>query len=192
MKHLKMLGLAAVAAVALTALTAGSASATTLEIGGVAQNQKVTLSQSLKPGSSITISRTDGSLANTCTASTTHYETTTWGLAKVGWGTPSITYSNCTRPISVLKSGSGSIEHIASTTDGTVESSGAEITVGSPFGTLNCQTGAGVDVGRLTGTASSHAELHVNAVLNCGFLVPSARLQGSYVTTSPTGLGVVP
>ncbi len=189
MRYLKMLGLAAMA---LMAFTAGNASATRLEVGGVAQNQTVTLTQTLKAGSSITISRTDGSLANTCTESHTHYQTTNWGLAKVGWGSPSITYSKCTRPVSVTKSGAGSIEHITSTTDGTVESSGAEITVGSPFGTLNCQTGAGVDIGRLTGTASGHAELHVNAVLNCGFLVPSAKLVGSYVTTSPTGLGVVP
>jgi len=43
MKYLKMLGLAAVAAMALTAFTAGSASATTLEVGGVAQNASVSL-----------------------------------------------------------------------------------------------------------------------------------------------------
>ncbi|HEX6204942.1 MAG TPA: hypothetical protein VFZ29_03950, partial [Solirubrobacterales bacterium] len=79
---------------------------------------------------------------------------------------------------------------IPGTTNGTVFSEEAEITVGSPFGTLNCKTNAGVDLGTLTGTKEGHATIDVNAVLNCGFLMPSATLKGTYTVTSPTGLGV--
>nr|MDQ2630074.1 hypothetical protein [Actinomycetota bacterium] len=69
MKHLKTLGLAAVAAMAMTAIVAGSASATVLEVEGSTWQESVTISASLASGTSAVLSRTDGSLANTCTTS---------------------------------------------------------------------------------------------------------------------------
>lgn len=51
-------------------------------------------------------------------------------------------------------------------------------------------TGEGVDLGTLTGVAIGHATLELKAVMNCGFLVPSALWGGTYVITSPTGFGV--
>ncbi|MDQ2630559.1 MAG: hypothetical protein M3Y75_06240 [Actinomycetota bacterium] len=191
MKFLKMLGLATVAAMALTAFTAGNASATALEAGGVEQNGTVTIEMSLAAGISMIIGRTDGSLANTCTTSNLAGDTETFTGTTVTGAVDSLSFSNCTRPVAVHKSGTLHIAHIAGTTDGTVTSSGAEITTGSPFGTLNCKTEAGVDIGRLTGTASGHATLDFSAVINCGFLMPSATWKGTYAVTSPTGLGVV-
>ncbi|MDQ2631223.1 MAG: hypothetical protein M3Y75_09695 [Actinomycetota bacterium] len=190
MKFLKMLGLAAVAAMALTAFTAGSASATTLEVGGVTQNKAVTIEASLASGTSAVLSRTDGSLANTCTTSTVKGSTTVFTGTTVTGPISSLTFSNCTRPVTVHKAGTLHVAHIAGTTDGTVTSSGAEVTVGSPFGTLTCVTGTGVDIGRLTGKAAGSATMDINAVLNCGFLVPSAKWAGTYTITSPAGLGV--
>jgi hypothetical protein len=64
----------------------------------------------------------------------------------------------------------------------------AEVTVGSPFGNLTCKTGSGTTIGRLTGKGSGGgaAILDVNAVLNCGFLVPSASWKGTYELTGAT------
>ena len=51
MKYLKMLGLAAVAAMALMAFVgASAASATTLEVGGTAQNKSVSITLPSLPG----------------------------------------------------------------------------------------------------------------------------------------------
>ncbi len=191
---LKALGLAAVAAMAFLAFAASSASATTLEVGGVTQNSEVTFEISLESGSSLVTSRTDGSLANTCLNSTMKGTTASpFTSATVTSPISTLSFESCTRPLSVHKPGTLHFQHIAGTTDATVSSSGSEWTVGSPFGTLNCKTGAGVDIGRLTGTdgtPATHAQLDINAVINCGFLVPSAKLAGTYLVTSPTGFGV--
>lgn len=191
MKYLKTIGLAAVGAMALTALVASSALATTGEIGGVAKTESLTVSSSLKTETVAALSRTDGSLANECAEASGHgftespYTGTTVG-GSIGTGS----VGECTRPVTIHNVGTIRVSHISGTTNGTVESSGDEITVGSPFGTLNCKTGAGVDMGVLTGVSSGHATVDVNAVLNCGFLVPSAAIKGTMTITSPTGAGV--
>lgn len=190
MTHLKMLGLAAVAAIALMASAAGSASATTLEVGRVTQNSSVSVSAEAVFSSAI-IARTDGSLANACCFNSLGWVTfgPYTGTSVTGPVTI-LSFTGCERTVTVHKSGTLHVERIFGSTDGTVSSSGAEITVGSPFGTLNCKTGSGVDIGRLTGKASGNAEIDISAVLNCGFLVPSATWKGSLRVTSPAGLGV--
>ena len=191
MKYLKMLGLAAVAAMAMTAFTAGSASATTLEVGGTAKNESVTLSASIASGTSAVLSRTDDSLANTCTTSNVHGSTTTFTGSAVKGPISTLSFENCDHNVTVHKPGSLSVTH-AGGTDGTVVSEGAEVTVTTAFGfVVNCKTGSGVDIGTLKGVASGHATMNINAVLNCGFLLPSAKWAGTYTVTSPTGIGVV-
>lgn len=67
MKHLKMIATVAMTAMAAFAFVGGgSASATTLEVEGVTKNEAVTIVGSLD-NTSATLSRTDGSFANTCT-----------------------------------------------------------------------------------------------------------------------------
>ncbi|HEY5942305.1 MAG TPA: hypothetical protein VIT89_05515 [Solirubrobacterales bacterium] len=191
MKYLKMLGIAAVAAMALTAFAASSSGATTLEVGGVPKNEKVEITASLKSGTSTTLSRTDGSLANTCTASHLSGSTESpFTGTRVTGPVSSLSFSSCDRPVTVDKAGKLYVEHIAGTTNGTVFSEEAEVTVGSIFGTLTCRTFEGTDIGTLTGGKEGHATLHIDAVLNCGFAVPSATWKGTYTVTSPTGLGV--
>jgi hypothetical protein len=85
--------------------------------------------------------------------------------------------------------GTLSIEAISGTTNGTLRSNGATVTVPSPFGTLTCTT-SNTDIGTLTGTSSFIAVIDVNAVLNCGFFIPSARWEGTYNVTGAS-LGVV-
>ncbi|HEY5941346.1 MAG TPA: hypothetical protein VIT89_00605 [Solirubrobacterales bacterium] len=192
MKYLKNLGLAAIAAMAFMAFAASSASATTsLEVNGEAK-ANVFITATIESGNSALLQRTDGSFANTCTES--HVEGTSGanGGTTVTGTVSNLSFSKCTRPVSVHAGGTLHIEHTAGT-DGTVSSSGAQVTVGSIFGTLNCKTNTGTHLGNVTGTdgtPKNHAIMHINAVIDCGFLVPSAKWEGTYVVTTPTGLGV--
>jgi hypothetical protein len=170
MKYLKMFGLAAVAASALMAFVgASTASATTLEVTTVTTNASVTITASLETGTSSQLNNTSGSIQNTCTESHAHGSTAP--------------------PYTVHSSGSLSVEHISGTTNGTVTSEGAEVTVGAPLvGYLTCVTSTpSTDIGTLTGVGHGQATLHINAVVDCGI---TATWTGTYVITSPDGLGV--
>jgi membrane protease subunit (stomatin/prohibitin family) len=186
---LKVIGLALLSAMALLAFTAASADATVLEVGGVKQTGKVAIKGSLT-AAGIVLVRTDGTLANTCTVSVLAGETetnlTTEPIGKLS----SLTFESCTRPVTLHLIGKFKFKW-TSGTNGTVYFVGMEWTFGTPFGTVNCKTGEGVSIGDLTGAASGNTTVHINAVLNCGFLLPSARLVGTYTITTPQGLGVL-
>jgi hypothetical protein len=177
---------------------AASASATTLEVNGVTQNSSVSLSASRETGFSATLARTDGSLANTCTTSTVEGTTSSpFTGTKVTAAISSLTFGNCTRTVTVDKAGQLYVEHIAGTTNGTVFSENAEVTVLTPlFGAeVNCKTGEGVDIGLITGaTTKSNPEplatIDIDAVCNCGFLLPSATWSGKYWLTGPADFGI--
>ncbi len=102
-----------------------------------------------------------------------------------------LTFGNCTSEgVQVHNAGKLYVIYTEGSS-GRVSSEQAEVTVPTPFGgTVNCKTGSGATLGTLTGTSSGHANIDVNAVLYCGFLLPSATLKGTYTITSPTGLGV--
>jgi hypothetical protein len=192
MKFTKILGVVAVAALALMAF-ASTASATTLEVKGVTQTGSVTIKSSLKSGTSALLSDTFGFFANTCTVSTVEGSTSTktgtaveGPISTLSWGT---TATPCKEGNpTVDAAGSLSVERIGTTTNGTVKSKNAKVTVPSALGALTCTTPAeGTDLGTLTGVASGQATMDINAVLNCGI---TAKWTGTYVVTSPEGLGV--
>jgi hypothetical protein len=193
MKITKILGVFAAAAMALMAF-AGTASATTLEIGGTAKNEPITIHATAE--STVVLSATGGGFANTCTESTVHGVTTTpFSAARVGGTVGILTFGGCVEPVTVDSGGYLEIENIAGTTNGTVFSKNAKVTTGSPFGNLTCTTSAaGTHIGVLTGVGVAptpeHATMDINAVLNCGFFLPSAKWEGKYIVTSPTFLGV--
>ncbi|HEX6206457.1 MAG TPA: hypothetical protein VFZ29_11695 [Solirubrobacterales bacterium] len=189
---LKNIGLAALAAMALAAFAASTASATTLELNGVTKNASVDFSASAESGTSFVVARTDGSLANTCTTSTIAGATSSKVTGTIVTGAvSSLSFGSCSETVTVDDNGRLYIEY-TSGTNGTVFSEEAEVTIKTPFGNhVNCKTGGGTDLGTLTGKASGTATLDVNAVLNCGFLLPSATWKGSYTVTSTGGsLGV--
>jgi hypothetical protein len=191
MKYLKVLGLAAVAAMAMMAFAAGSASATTLEVGGVTTDDSVTITASLASGESAILKDTAGFSKNTCTVSHVHGTTTSpfTGDAVTG-DIETLTFTGCTRTVTVHDP--GKLEVVwTSDTNGTVYSEEAQVTVGSAIGTLNCETDETTHLGDLTGVASGHATLHVNAVIDCG-IISSAKWEATYTITSPDGLGVSP
>jgi len=188
MKHLKMLVVIAIAATALMAIGATTASATTLENNGVKQTGAVEFPISLE--GSLKIERTDHTFANTCTVSNVVGKTTVFTGTAVSGPISTLTFSTCTtEKVVVDAAGNLSIENISGTTNGTVKSSGAKVTVPSPFGALTCETGSGNDIGTFTGKASGSGTMDIKAVLNCGFLAPSAIWEGSYtVTKGPNGV----
>ncbi|HEX6205063.1 MAG TPA: hypothetical protein VFZ29_04570 [Solirubrobacterales bacterium] len=193
MKQLKIIAASAIAAAALVAtIGAGSASATTLEVEGATQNKAVTIRWELAPWTSTVLARTDGSLANTCAYSRMFGSTSTpYTGSKVTGALTSFFFEGCSETVTVDKAGQLYVEHIAGTTNGTVFSENAEVTFKTPFGNeVNCKTGGGTDIGTLTGSAWGWATLHINAVLNCGFLLPSATWKGIYETAFAEGLGV--
>jgi hypothetical protein len=185
MKLSKMLGVAAVTAVALMAF-ASTASATTLATNGVTQNGAVTLEASLTTETTALLSDTSQILANTCTRSSVEGATSVFTGTTVSGPISTLSFTSCTfEPIVVHKAGSISVETIGAGPNGTVRSTGAEVTVPTGvFGTVNCKT-SNTDLGTLTGSESGTAEIDVNAVLNCGLFLPSARWNATYVLTVP-------
>lgn len=195
MKHLKMLGFAACAAMALMAFAASSASATTFAVTGVKQTANITITATLEAGTSAVLQKTDGSFANTCTESDVHGTTTSFtaaGTGSIGGPVSSLTFSKCTtEKVETDEAGSLTVEWIKGTSNGTLKSSGAKVTVPSPFGKLTCTTGTGTDIGTLTGKATGFATVDIHAVLPCGILAPSTTWDGSYWITSPHNLSII-
>lgn len=192
MKSLKKLAPAMAALTALMAVTAGPVSATTLEIGGVAQNSSTTITMSLESGTSTSWILTNGSLGNSCSSSNWHGNTTSpFSGSSVSGLVSTLSFTSCVNsPVVVDAAGTFNVERIGSTTNATVRSAGTQVTVPTAFFTMTCVTGSGTDIGTLTGVKAGSATLDVNAVLNCGFLAPSVVWQGSYAVTGPMGLGI--
>jgi hypothetical protein len=197
MKLIKTLGIAAVAALALMAF-ASTASATTLETNGVTQAGPIELRGSLKTSS--LLKDTSGVFANTCLGSTFigKDSTSATGVAVSG-PLSTLSFTSCTHsPVTVDAAGTLSIERIGTTTNGTVRSSGAKVTVPvTVIGvvvTATCTTD-NTDLGTLTGVASGAATIDINAEINCGSVLPSAHWEATYVTTNSSGnnhaIGVV-
>jgi hypothetical protein len=190
MKLSKMFGLLAVAALALMAFASTASATTTLETNGVKQTSVIELNSSLS-GSAV-LKDTSGAFANTCTSSSVigKDSTSTTG-ATVSGPISTLSFSNCTHsPVVVDAAGTLSVENISGTTNGTLRSSGAKVTTPvTIFGsvvTATCTT-ENTDIGTLKGVASGSATIEINAVLNCGSFLPSAKWEGKYVTTTSTG-----
>lgn len=189
MKHMYAVLAAVLSAVALMGLGANSASATTLEVGGVPKNEPVATTFSLAPGTELVMKVTAGWLQNKCT--TSHMQgTSTSPFSGPTLSVPLTTFTvaGCTYATTIDKAGMLEVEWISGT-NGAVYSSETQVTFGTPIGTVNCKFSK-TRIGTLTGAASGHAVLDVLAVASCGFAFPSLVLEGKYVVTSPTGLGV--
>lgn len=212
MKRSKILGILTVAAMALMAF-ASTASATTLEVKGAKKSEGITIKASLKAGTSALLTDTAGFFANTCTVSTVEGTTETekidiiegkevktsatytaagtgpisGPITALSWGT---TATPCKEGNPTVDAkGELSVEWIKGSTNGTVKSKNAKVTVPSALGLLTCTTPeGGTDLGTITGVATGFATMDINAVLACGI---DAKWTGTYSVTSPEGLGVI-
>jgi hypothetical protein len=191
MKLTTILRFIAAAALALMAF-AGTASATTLEKGGVTQLGSVAIEATLKSGTSALLSTTGGFFGNTCTNSTVAGSTsvktgTVEGpITTLSWGSAATPCKEGNPTVDVK--GGLAVERIGMTTNGTVKSWLAEVTVPSAVGLLTCTTSIfGTDLGTLTGVNAGNATMDVNAVLACGI---DMKWTATYIVTGPVGLGV--
>jgi hypothetical protein len=186
MKYAKMLGLLAVAAAALMAF-AGVASATTLTSpAGTTYTGKI-------QSESIGATSLHGPFTTvTCGASSVDGKVESHGSGVTAGGKIStLTYTECNFPVKVIKNGSLEVH-----ANGTLTSSGAEITVGPTSIGVSCiYTTANTDIGTLTSSSTSHAVLDINsaAIPRTGhsvFCGSSGTWTGSYTVTEPSTLVV--
>ncbi|HEX6782911.1 MAG TPA: hypothetical protein VF125_12925 [Solirubrobacterales bacterium] len=192
MNFLRKLALTAFGTSVLIAISSTAASATTLEVGGVKQNGAVLVEASLTSGTSMTIKDTNNVLVDTCTGSSLKGTTgSPFTGSTVTAALSTLSFTSCSHKTTVLKAGTLHFTW-SSGTNATVSSSGAEITIETTaFGiSAICKTGTGTNLGTLTGKASDHAIIDINAVLKCG-LADTKVWTATYTVTSPTGLGVV-
>ena len=204
MKYLKILGLAAVAAMALTAfLGAGTASATNLyQFHTPSANTKLaigtTIVASLKPGTSALLKDTGGLANDTCTTSELHghldKDTTSPVPVPAQGRITSLTFGMCSHTTTVLAPGELEIKNISGTTNGTVISRNARVTIKSTVFGISCtaNTGAGTTVGTLQGSKSTteHAEMTINGVITLENGCGDSTWSGTYIITTPTGVTV--
>ena len=192
MKLLRLLTLAWGLALVGVVLGGGTASATTVEIKGVAQNKSVSATATLAAGTSMILKDSAGTTTDTCTSSEIKgFTESPYTAASVKGKVSTMTFKSCTHTTTVIAPGSLSVVWISGTTNGSLTSSGSEVTVVSTaFGSSAiCKTGAGTPIGTITGVKEGHATLHVNAKVNCGIL-GTGTLTGTYNGTGSGGLGV--
>lgn len=193
MRQAKLAGLAlSMLGILAGLLGAGTASATYLEVEGEAKHESVTFKATLAPATSMVVRNTIGDYLVTCAQSEMHAKTEPPFIGETVTGAVStMTFTgNC--DMAVHKMGLLHFEHLKDSTNAIVRSSGAEVTVFVYGMYLTCKTGSeSAEFGRLTGVKEGHATFHLNAVVNCGFAIPSMIWQGTYQVTSPTGLGAL-
>jgi hypothetical protein len=202
MKYLKMLGLAAIAAMGLMAFVgAGTASATVLctatetpcstahEISP-SNDQHLVATQTgtgileedkaVNPATLVTCSGSELTALSTKTGGTV--ETPTAEVKTLDW-------SGCTSTVTTVATGSLEIHHIEGTDNGTVTSSGTEVTT-AILG-VSC-TFKGTDLGTLTGGTSPVMDINATVDKTAGsFVCPAhATWTATYNITTPTPLYV--
>jgi hypothetical protein len=200
MNYLKKIGLLAPAVLALV-LLGGSTSASATELyKSTAPNPADTLGvgtnlqMTLQAGSSLLLWDTFGTpyTVATCTGSELQGKTASAGSESTHpFGTLStVSFSGCVDPLTIISNGTFQIQHIAGTTNATLVVNGLKFSYKNTFLGFECTVVMNGSFGTLTGatSAAGHATLDVFANLegtNCG---TPARLTGTFVVTSPTGL----
>jgi len=200
MKYLKIIGLAAVAAMALTAFVgAGTASAQTLYTyttpsANTAIEVGTELVSSLEKETSALLKDTLGGVNDTCTGSEVKGKIATNVTGDAGGAVSSLAFTGCSHTTDVLANGELEIKNIAGTTNGTVVSRGARVTIKSTIFGVSCvaNTGEGTTIGTLTG-AKAHtakATMDISAVITLDNSCGDSTWTGKYEVTSPVGLTV--
>ena len=200
MKYLKIIGLAAVAAMALTAfLGTGSASAQTLykyttpsANDGIAAGTEII--STLESGTSAVLTDTLGGVNDTCPGSEVKASISTNNTTDGGGAVSILSFIGCGHTTHVLANGSLEIRNQPGTTNGTVISKGARVTIKSTIFGVSCvaNTGAGTAIGTITGAkaATAKATIDINGVITLENGCGDSTWTGSYEVTSPLGLTV--
>ncbi|HET8813388.1 MAG TPA: hypothetical protein VFM51_00345 [Solirubrobacterales bacterium] len=194
MGRLKKPAVVAIAAAAIAIVGASSASATTLEVGGVTRNEAITFTASLKAGTSL-VTKARGEeefVLATCTGSHLRGQTTNpYSNTTVKGPLTELTFSNCPRLVTVHNPGTLEIHYIPGEhTNGTVYWEHTTVTIRVPIlGYVLCPPAETTHVGTLTGVSSGQATLHISAGINCSYF-GSITWEATYLVTTPDGLGL--
>jgi len=198
MNYLKTLGFAAVAAAALIAfLGAGTASATVLCTNtpspGTHCARKEGVNQILDASGqgALVFLTTSGTTVSTCTEGTIKSKITNAGSTTetVKGNMDGLTWGGCTTTTDTLANGTLEVHHESGTDNGTVTSSGSEVTI--RFLGVSCRYKTNnTDIGTLTG--GNPATLDIEAIVPPG---PGNPLgcpdhlvwKGDYTFTTPSG-----
>jgi hypothetical protein len=185
MKYVKMLGLLAVAAAALMAFAGSATAASVTSNEGTTPNIVATSTNSELDGTFVTVK---------CSNSKVEGNVESHGGATVGGEVDLLTFTGCNYEVTVNEGGRGSLAvHPTGTTgDGTVTSTGANITIHTSVGSCTFTTN-GTDVGTLDG--GSPAAMNINSAkiprtggnFLCG---SSGTWTGSYSVSSPSTLEI--
>lgn len=201
MKYIKMLGLAAVAAAALMAFVgASTASATTLTgtgcVGELEGHCAIGTEIKAENEGKVILDPPFGAIE--CSVSNVAGKTTTTGGASetVVGEIETLTFSSCNATVTVLKKGTLEIHSLGSS-NGTLTSSGAEVTV-QFLGTHCVFSTNNTDLGTVTGstTTGGNATLDIKATIprtggtSGAFCGSTAAWTGAYKVTSPATLNV--
>jgi hypothetical protein len=195
MKYVKMLGLAAVAAAALMAFVgAGTASATTLT--GL-EGKVVKTGTTIHAVNSGTATLTTSFKNIECSESTVQGSTTNETGTTVNGSVGTLTFGKCNCEVKVLKTGTLSIERIGTTSNGTLRSSGAEVTASCStiFGTVHCiYATSNTDLGTLTGGTTAKMDISsadIPRLPTSGLCDESANWDATYLVDNPDTLNVI-
>jgi len=207
MKHVKMLGLAAAAAAALTAFVgASTASATVLcSEPGTGSGTTCPAGKAYPASTPIhavnqgIIRLTTEFLTVECEESTIQGSTNNEGGASetvtIANSTWNLLFCNC--EVSVIKDGSLEVHWISNTSNGTLTSSGAEITFQCTvplIGKVHCIiVTSSTDLGTLTGGAPAEIDIpsaNIPRLTTSSFCDKTANLDASYRVTGPSPLYV--
>ncbi|HET9197591.1 MAG TPA: hypothetical protein VFN92_04965 [Solirubrobacterales bacterium] len=200
MKHLKTLAIAGMTAAFLTVLLgAGSASATVLCKKNVIPCQEAdypantTFHMTLEAETSSVFRDTTKNVVGTCTTSTIEGTTSNTGAAgkPVEGPLKALTFGGCASATAVIELGKFQIHYVAGTnTLGALTLVGTKVTISSVFGSCVYGSGAGVEIGELTGGAPAKADINtVVTKISGSFICPTSIVwEAKYVVTVPEPL----
>jgi hypothetical protein len=193
MEYLKMLGLAAVAAALMAFLGAGTASATVICKNNLNTEK---CSEPYVKGTVGTASAEESVrftgpfalLIGTCTESTVKgtQENNGSSTEPIKSTLTSLTFGGCTRPTTVISPGTGSLQWIPGTDNGTLFTSGTTVVIHEipGFGTCTFKT-ENTKMGTVTGGNPGTLDLSATIpTVTSG--CPSGTLSGKYKATSPS------
>jgi len=202
MKYVKMLGLAAVAAMALMAFVgAGTASATTLTgVGGTVLKAGTEIHAVNEGVVKLTTSFKNIECEESTVKGTTDNETgttVTGSIAKTN-----LTWGKCNCEVKTLEGGKLHVAVSGSGPNGSVSSSGAEVTANCStiFGTVHCiyATGAGTSLGTLKGSTTTGStatmeikENNIPRLSTSALCAEKANWDANYVVDVPDTLNVI-
>jgi hypothetical protein len=202
MKPLKNLGLAAVVATALIAFAGtGTASATVLcgnSTGTTKCTEAYAEGTEIKAVNEGTTTLTTSFKNIECSESTVGGKVTNPGgkSTAVSGSVETLTFGGCNCTVTVLKKGTLSVTQISGTDNGTLKSSGAEVTASCStiFGTVHCIYATNeTDLGTLTGGNPAKMDIssaNIPRLTTSALCDESANWDATYKVTGPTPLYV--